>query len=332
MLRIGTAASSLGAEGAGPAADWSGWENAGRAAASGDGNGFGTRYRDDFALLAGHGIDLHRLTLEWARLQPTPERPWDSRAVEHYQQVLQSARAAGVEVWVTLHHLSLPGWFSEDARGFLDERMARRVWPAHVDRVAETYGDLVTGWVPIEQPDRYARAAFGEGTAPPGRANPDDHFRGFQALQRANREAAGLLRGDGALVICAHDAEHPADEWKLDAEVFDRIGLAHAAGSEGSLRRALAKLVEQLGDDTLAFAITSCGIGTVDEDRQAQVAEATVAEVEEAISDGIEVHELLWWTAIDGYEPSTGFEVPWGVFDAERNPRPVADVLWPSAG
>jgi len=46
--------------------DWARWEALGRAPASGEGNGFGTRYAEDFALLAEHGLTHHRLSIEWA--------------------------------------------------------------------------------------------------------------------------------------------------------------------------------------------------------------------------------------------------------------------------
>ena len=39
---------------------------------SGDGNGFGTRYAEDFRLLAEHGLTHHRLSIEWARIEPRP--------------------------------------------------------------------------------------------------------------------------------------------------------------------------------------------------------------------------------------------------------------------
>ena len=48
----GTGASSLQTEGAAPRSDWYAWEAAGRAPRSGDGNGFGVRYQEDFAQLA----------------------------------------------------------------------------------------------------------------------------------------------------------------------------------------------------------------------------------------------------------------------------------------
>ena len=51
----GTGASSTQCEGAAPASDWWEWERSGHAPLSGDGNGFGTRYAEDFALLADSG-------------------------------------------------------------------------------------------------------------------------------------------------------------------------------------------------------------------------------------------------------------------------------------
>ncbi|MGI8664015.1 MAG: family 1 glycosylhydrolase [Acidimicrobiales bacterium] len=324
--KLATAASSLGAEGAAPTADWFGWERDGRAPASGDGNGFATNAVADFALLAEHGITTHRMTIEWARLEPT-RGAWDAAEEQRYREILEAAGRAGVDVWVCLHHLSLPGWFSEDERGFLDERMARRVWPAHVDRVAAAVGDLVAGWIPIDQPATYAAAAFRDGAVPPGRSSGDDHQVGLVALRRANREAARLLGGGDAPVACAHAPGEPADELKLDAEVFDRIGLAVPADVGSGVVTELRRLLDQLGDDTVALAITSCGVATNDEDERAEKATAVASQLDEAEAEGIDVRELFWWTAIDGYEPTTGFELSWGLFDRARNPRPALSAL-----
>jgi beta-glucosidase len=322
---LGTMASSVGAEGAAPTSDWSGWEEAGRAPRSADGNGFVTRAADDLALLASHGIRRHRLTLEWARLEPT-RGEHDVREVTRYLDVLRTARRLGVEVWVCLHHLSLPGWFSEDERGFLDERMARRVWPGHVDWIAETFGDLVSGWIPMHEPVTYAALAYGEGIVPPGRRDEDDHMTVERAIRAANREAARLLHDGNAPVVCAHGAGVDPEELKLDAEVFDAIGLDHVAVDDGSLLVALRRLAEDIGAD-IPLAITACGVGTSDEDERAGKLTASLAQVQEAISEGLDVRGFFYRTAIDGYEWHDGFNVSWGLFDRDRNPRPALDVL-----
>ena len=113
----GTGASSTQCEGAAPASDWWDWERAGRAPISGDGNGFATRYAEDFALLAELGLTHHRLSIEWARHRARARRARRA-AVAHYRDVLAAARDAGVAPWVCLHHFTLPRWFADDG-GFL---------------------------------------------------------------------------------------------------------------------------------------------------------------------------------------------------------------------
>src|SRR5205085_7412345 len=87
----GTGASSTQAEGAAPASDWYAMERAGRVPPSGDGNGFASRYAEDFALYAQYGLPHHRLSIEWARLEPE-EGKRDDAAIEHYVSVLTAAR------------------------------------------------------------------------------------------------------------------------------------------------------------------------------------------------------------------------------------------------
>jgi beta-glucosidase len=118
----GTGASSTQAEGAAPASDWYRHEREGRVPPSGDGNGFGTRYAEDFELYASYGLTHHRLSIEWARIEPE-EGKRDDAAIEHYRRILEAAHNAGVSPWVCLHHFTLPGWFTEIGEGgFVDER------------------------------------------------------------------------------------------------------------------------------------------------------------------------------------------------------------------
>src|SRR4029450_9304340 len=189
----GTAAAATQCEGAAPRADWAGWEGEGRGPTSRDGNGFRTRYADDFALLAAHGITHHRLTVEWARLEPEPG-PRGAGEAAPLGRVLSAARQAGVEVWACLLHGSAPGWFTDDQRGWLDDKAARLTWPRHVDRVAEAIGDLVAGWVPVHEPDLVARLGYGDGTFPAGPRAGEDHPNALAALRAGEAEAARLLR------------------------------------------------------------------------------------------------------------------------------------------
>src|SRR5207344_2295505 len=85
----GTGASSTQAEGAARESDWYREELRDTYPRSGEGNGFGHRFAEDFALYAEHGLTHHRLSIEWARIEPEPGRH-DPAAVEHYTEMLRA--------------------------------------------------------------------------------------------------------------------------------------------------------------------------------------------------------------------------------------------------
>ncbi len=223
----GTGASSTQCEGAAPASNWIDWESAGRAPRSGDGNGFAQRYGDDFRLFASLGLRHHRLSIEWARIEPEPGRR-DAAAVAHYRDVLLAARAAGIEPWVCLHHFTVPRWFAE-AGGFAVAANRQGAWLRHVDFVAETYGPLVYGWKPVNEPVAYAAGGWlGFGFAP-GRNDLGEFLAVLEGILRANAEAALRLRGTGKLVATIHNLSsvHPVGDGAdpaaamLDAVLWD---------------------------------------------------------------------------------------------------------------
>lgn len=189
----GATSSATQVEGASDHSDWYRWEQLGRAPKSETGNGFSTLFGEDFEMLSEHGLTNLLLTLDWARLEPT-QGQIDHDAVEHYTAILQSARSLGVEIWACLHHFTLPGWFSDDLGGFVDEHARNYHWASHIDRTAEIFGDLVAGFVPIYEPLTFVNQGFLTGTFPPGRRNDNDFADALQATFLANNEAWRLLR------------------------------------------------------------------------------------------------------------------------------------------
>ena len=257
----GTGASSTQCEGAAPASDWWDWERAGHAPISGDGNGFATRYAEDFALMAGLGLRHHRLSIDWARLEPEQGRH-DADAIAHYRDVLSAALDAGIEPWVCLHHFTLPRWFA-DAGGFLVERNRTDAWARHVDFVAETFGDLVRGWKPVNETNYYATFAYLAGSFTPGHRDWDEHLTVSEALQLATAEAAVRLRTTGAPVssVFGLSGVEPLDDtpatgatvdtlldlhWRAGLELF-RDGVLRLPGRDPIERPDLAGSFDLLG-------------------------------------------------------------------------------------
>jgi beta-glucosidase len=375
----GTAASSTQAEGAAPASDWYALEQSGVMPRSGDGNGFATRYADDFALYAAHGLVHHRLSIEWARIEPE-EGKRDEAAIEHVIEVLTAARDAGVAPWVCLHHFTLPGWFTElGDGGFVDDHARSYHWARHVAFCAETFGDLVFGWKPINEPGAYA------GVYP----HRKRRFDMLGAVLLAQRDAWRELRGSGKPVATIHDLSPvftvadtlPADQmrdrveammWKvwLQAdrdgvlelpgraprevpdlrETCDLVGFSYynATGidAEGGITpyppdarvgpmgyapwsEGLALVLRRLGDELPGRPLLICehGVGTADDAWRCDVLRTSLAVVESAIDDGIDVRGFFHWTGVDNYEWNHGFDVQFGCFTRDREPRGSAELL-----
>ena len=383
----GTASCSTQTEGAAPASDWAAFEREGRAPESANGNGFATRYETDFRLLAAAGLPHHRLTIEWARIEPE-EGFIDKAAVEHYQQMLAAARDAGINVWATLHHFSLPGWFLETG-GFLEDRSRGRHWPRHVAFCGETFGNDVFAWTPINEPIAYAARAYITGDHPPAVRSPWEYGRALRGTQLAWRDAWRELRGGRPPVATVYDlspifasddsrqARTAADEldavvWRLWlrgqqdgllvvpgrgeevvadlADSADLIGFTYyhavAVRGDSSLRpypsgekvgplgyapwtEGLAIVIRRLAEELPGrpFVVAGHGIGTDDDAWRRDVLRDSLGVIEDAVADGIDIRGFLHWTAIDGYEWRHGFNVPFGLFDRERELRESATVL-----
>jgi len=232
----GTGASSNQTEGAAPASDWIDWERAGRAPLSGDGNGFGTRYAEDFALYASLGLTHHRLSIEWARVEPSPGQH-DPAAVEHYRAMLTAARDAGVQPWVCLSHFTFPRWFTASG-GWTVTTNRTAAWARHVDWVAETFGDLVAGWKPVNETNYYAQLAYRGGGWPPGVRDREQWAFVNEAMQLATAEAAVRLRQTGAPVasIFGLSAPVPQDDRADTARLVQRIEEIHWHAGLGLFR------------------------------------------------------------------------------------------------
>lgn len=104
-----------------PLNNWAAHEMAGKVAVTGAATDFWNRYREDFELCRGMGLNAFRLSIEWARVQPGvsldagPAPEFDLAAIDAYADRIAACREAGLEPVVTLHHFTHPAWLGVDA-------------------------------------------------------------------------------------------------------------------------------------------------------------------------------------------------------------------------
>ena len=169
------------------------------------------RFGEDFKLLQQMNQNSHRLSLEWSRIQPSPQT-WDDEAIEHYRQVLGSLRELGISPMVTLHHFTSPIWFAR--QGGWRSPKAAEIFARFVDRVVDRLGDLVDLWCTINEPTIYVTQGWIFGEFPPGRRSD---FLGAFAVMRNMVRGHGLAYrtikdrlGERAQVGLAHH------QWQLE--------------------------------------------------------------------------------------------------------------------
>ena len=104
-----------------PLNNWAAHEMAGKVAVTGAATDFWNRYREDFELCRGIGLNAFRMSIEWARVQPGvsldagPAPEFDLAAIDAYADRIAACREAGLEPVVTLHHFTHPAWLGVDA-------------------------------------------------------------------------------------------------------------------------------------------------------------------------------------------------------------------------
>ncbi len=221
-FRFGAATAAHQVEGDNVHSDWWEAEQAGRLPhRSGAACRHHALYAEDFDRAAALGHDAHRLSVEWARIEPRPGRI-DRAALDHYRRVMTALRERGLEPFVTLQHFTLPAWFAREGGWLAADAPARFTRYAAV--VAEALGDRVTFWLTVNEPTVYAKRAYAVGDWPPFRHGRfGEARRVVAAMLEAHRRAAAELHRlcPGARVGIAHSA--PFVTPRTPATLLDRL-------------------------------------------------------------------------------------------------------------
>jgi beta-glucosidase len=195
---FGSATSAHQVEGGNVNSDWWDWEHRADSPCvepSGDAIDQYHRYAEDFRLLGELGHDVHRLSVEWARVEPA-RGEFSQAAIGHYRRVLSAVVASGMTPMVTLHHFTLPRWFAADG-GWLG-RDAIGLFRRYCHRVIGELGDLAGWFCTINEPQVLTRVGYLTGMIPPGVIDPDRWQRARRRLIEAHEAAVEAVHAHGA--------------------------------------------------------------------------------------------------------------------------------------
>lgn len=187
----GTATAAHQVEGGNNLNNWAQWETQPGRILTGDRSGLACdwwsgRWKEDLDRAAETGQNAHRLSIEWSRIQPTPER-WDEDALDHYREIIRGMLSRGLTPMVTLHHFTDPLWFSE--RGGWEQENAPELFEKFSGRVVEALKEYVTLWVTINEPNVYMLSGYMGTEFPPGKNDTNAAFNVMRNLLRGHAAA-----------------------------------------------------------------------------------------------------------------------------------------------
>lgn len=160
----GAATSAYQVEGGNSNSDWWQWEEAVGKQRSGQACRHYELYEQDFDLVKALNHNVHRLSVEWSRIEPE-EGKFSESALKHYLEVILSLKARNIEPMVTLHHFTNPIWFSQ--AGGWENKHSGKKFLRFSNVVVRYLAKHVRFWITINEPNVYITHAYLLGVWPP---------------------------------------------------------------------------------------------------------------------------------------------------------------------
>ena len=149
------------------------------------------KYREDFDIVKGLGLNAFRFGIEWSRVEPE-EGVWDKTAVDHYHNYIAEMKDRGIEPVLNLWHWTHPVWFEE--KGAFEKSGNTGYFLRYVNKIAEEFGDDVKYIITLNEPNVFTTNSYLTGEWPPQSKMPLIAIRVYWNLMKAHRFSYTLIK------------------------------------------------------------------------------------------------------------------------------------------
>ena len=147
-------------------------------------------WREDIDLMKKMGLSCYRLSVEWARLEPS-EGEFDFDAFAYYRLLISELISSGIQPLITLHHFTNPMWF--ERKGAFAVRSNLPIFLRFVEEFVNRLGDIVSEYITINEPNVYAVKGYVFGEWPPGETSVRAGLKVMNNLARCHRDTYRLI-------------------------------------------------------------------------------------------------------------------------------------------
>ncbi|KAL9430722.1 hypothetical protein AB3S75_026007 [Citrus x aurantiifolia] len=129
------------------------------------------KYKEDVKLMADTGLDAYRFSISWSRLIPNGRGPVNPKGLQYYNSLINELISHGIQPHVTLHHYDLPQALEDEYGGWINRTIVQD-FTAYADVCFREFGDRVSYWTTMNEPNAFALLGYDIGIAPPKRCSP----------------------------------------------------------------------------------------------------------------------------------------------------------------
>ena len=108
------------------------------------------RYKEDIRLAKKLGIEVFRLSVNWARILPDGQGEVNLAGIEFYRNVLREIRENNMKVCLTIYHWDLPQKLQD--KGGWANRDIVKWYTDYAEILFLEYGNDVDYWITINEP------------------------------------------------------------------------------------------------------------------------------------------------------------------------------------
>ncbi|KAL5795606.1 hypothetical protein ACOSQ2_000426 [Xanthoceras sorbifolium] len=129
------------------------------------------KYKDDVQLMVDTGLDAYRFSISWSRLIPNGRGPVNPKGLQYYNNVINELISHGIQPHVTLCNYDHPQALEDEYGGWINRKIVKD-FTAYADVCFREFGDRVSYWTTVNEPNIFGIGGYDVGIVPPKRCSP----------------------------------------------------------------------------------------------------------------------------------------------------------------